>query len=197
MQTQQKYTIEEYFDLEIPSIDRHTYIDGEIILMPGGTPNHNRITANLLSVLNFALKRQPYDVFVTDQRLWIPEKRILTYPDIMVMAQPIQYQEGRRDTLINPLMIAEVLSKSTRSYDKDGKFAAYRTFASFQEYLLIDQYTMHVEHYIKTSDREWTFREYEDASTLIALASVPAQTELQDFYDKVDFSEIDDELERS
>lgn len=197
MQTQQKYTIEEYFDLEIPSIDRHAYIDGEIILMPDGTPNHNRITGNLLTALKFALKRQPYDVFVTDQRLWIPEKRILTYPDIMVMAQPIQYQEGRRDTLINPLMIAEVLSKSTRSYDKDGKFAAYRTVASFQEYLLIDQYTMHVEHYIKTSDREWTFREYEDRGTLIALASVPAQIELQDLYDKVDFSEIDDELERS
>ncbi|HAG82649.1 MAG TPA: hypothetical protein DCL61_16175, partial [Cyanobacteria bacterium UBA12227] len=74
---------EEYLELEVASDYRHEYIDGEIILMTGGTPNHNQIALNLSGALNFSLKRQPYRVFVTDQRLWIPRKRIHTYPDVM------------------------------------------------------------------------------------------------------------------
>lgn len=190
MQAQEKrsYTAEEYLEFEVNSEERHAYIDGEIILMAGGLPNHNKIAGNFYAVLNFSLKRQPFEVYMTDQRLWIPKKRIYTYPDVMLMAQPIQYQEGRRDTLINPLLIAEVLSQSTRSYDKDEKFTAYRTISSFQEYLLIDQDRMHVEHYIKIAEREWTFREYDAQSKPISLASVPCQIELADLYDKVDFS---------
>ncbi|MBW4420846.1 MAG: Uma2 family endonuclease [Myxacorys californica WJT36-NPBG1] len=191
-QEKRSYTAEEYLEFEVNSAERHAYIDGEIILMAGGLPNHNKIAGNLLSVLNFGLKRQPYDIFITDQRLWIPEKRTYTYPDVMLMAQPIQYQEGRRDTLINPLLIAEVLSQSTRSYDKDEKFTAHRTISSFQEYLLIDQDVMHVEHYIKTADREWTFREYDAESQLISLASVPCQIDLADLYDKIDFNTLEE-----
>lgn len=194
MQAQEKrsYTAEEYLEFEVNSEERHAYIDGEIILMAGGLPNHNKLALNLSSSLNVALKRQPFEVYMTDQRLWIPEKRIYTYPDVMLMAQPIQYQEGRRDTLINPLLIVEVLSQSTRSYDKDEKFTAYRTIPSFREYLLVDQDRMHVEHYIKTADREWTFREYEAETKSIEIASVPCQIELADLYDKVDFSSSED-----
>lgn len=123
----QNYTLEEYLELEISSEERHEYINGEIISMTGGTPNHNQVTGNLYAALNFALKRQPYRVFITDQRLWIPEKQIYTYPDIMVVRGNLQFQEGRKDTLTNPLVIAEVLSSSTRNYDKDKKFAAYQT----------------------------------------------------------------------
>ncbi|MBW4542658.1 MAG: Uma2 family endonuclease [Myxacorys chilensis ATA2-1-KO14] len=194
MQAQEKrsYTAEEYLEFEVNSEERHAYIDGEITLMAGGLPNHNKIALNLSSSLNVGLKRQPFEVYMTDQRLWIPEKRIYTYPDVMLMAQPIQYQEGRRDTLINPLLIVEVLSQSTRSYDKDEKFTAYRTIPSFREYLLVDQDRMHVEHYIKTADREWMFREYEAETKPIEIASVPCQIELADLYDKVDFSSSED-----
>lgn len=181
------YTSEEYLEFEVNSEERHEYINGEIVLMTGGTPNHNQIAGNFYSALNFALKRQPYRVFVTDQRLWIPGKRIYTYPDVMVVQGELQLQEGRRDTIINPLMIAEVLSKSTRSHDKDEKFVAYRTISSFQEYLLIDQYTMRIEQYFKTEQKRWIFSEYDDANETVSLNSLPFQITLADIYDKVEF----------
>jgi Uma2 family endonuclease len=188
-QTEEKkvYTPEEYLEFEVNSEERHEYINGEIVPMTGGTPNHNQIAGNFYAQLNFALKRQPYRVFFTDQRLWIPGKRIHTYPDVMVVQGELQLQEGRRDTITNPLMIAEVLSKSTRSYDKDEKFAAYRTIPTFQEYLLIDQYGVHVEQYFKTDRNSWTFSEYEEANVTISLNSISFQFTLADIYDKVDF----------
>jgi Uma2 family endonuclease len=81
MQAEDKkiYTPEEYLEFEINSENRHEYINGEIVLMTGGTPNHNQIAGNFYAALNFALKRQPYRVFVTDQRLWIPRKRWTFY----------------------------------------------------------------------------------------------------------------------
>ncbi|GAX43678.1 hypothetical protein NIES4075_46930 [Tolypothrix sp. NIES-4075] len=185
------YSPEEYLEIEVKSEERHEYINGQIIPMTGGTPNHNQITGNFYAALNFALKRQPFRVFVTDQRLWIPQKRINTYPDVMVVAGELQFQEGRKDTLTNPIMIAEVLSKSTKSYDRDEKFAAYRTITSFQEYLLIDQYTMHVEQYSKTDNNRWIFTEYEDADVTISLASISFEISLADIYDKVDFDTQD------
>ncbi|MEA5535867.1 Uma2 family endonuclease [Crocosphaera sp. XPORK-15E] len=190
IQTQETklYTPQEYLELEIHSEERYEYINGEIIPMTGGTPNHNKVALNFASALNLGLKRQPLDIFMTDQRIWIPAKRIYTYPDVMVIAQPIEYVENRKDTLINPLLIAEVLSKSTQSYDKDEKFAAYRTISSFQEYLLIDQYKIHLEHYLKTEPRQWLFTEYDNPQDIIYLSSINFKFELADLYDKVDFS---------
>ncbi|MFM6022833.1 MAG: Uma2 family endonuclease, partial [Dolichospermum sp.] len=134
------YSPEEYLEFEINSELRHEYIDGLIIPMTGGTPNHNKIAGNFYVAIHFALKRQPYEVYYTDQRLWIPKRQIHTYPDIMVVQTPLVFEEGRNDTITNPVMIAEVLSKSTKGYDRDEKFAAYRTISNFQEYILIDQY---------------------------------------------------------
>lgn len=189
MQIQEKrdYSPIEYLELEVISEYRHEYIDGQIIPMTGGTPNHNQIALNLSATLNFALKRQPYRVFVADQRLWIPKKRIHTYPDVMVVAGSLEFSEGRKDTITNPLVICEVLSKSTRSYDIDEKFAAYRTIPSFQEYVLIDQYKNHVEQYYKTEEKKWIFSEYEEESNIITLSSIQFQIPLSNIYDKVDF----------
>ena len=157
LQETRYYSPAEYLELEVNSDIRHEYINGLIIPMTGGTPDHNQIAGNFYAVLNFALKRQPYQVFVTDQRLWIPNRRIHTYPDIIVVQTPLVFAEGRKDTITNPVMIAEVLSTSTKSYDKDEKFAAYRTIPSFQEYILIDQYTMQVEQYSKTDNNKMDF----------------------------------------
>ncbi|MDJ0617107.1 MAG: Uma2 family endonuclease [Calothrix sp. MO_192.B10] len=196
MQAEDKkiYTPEEYLEYEVNSPERHEYINGEVVLMTGGTPNHNQIALNLSGTLNFALKRQPYRVFVTDQRLWIPNQRIYTYPDVMVVQGELELQQGRRDTITNPLMITEVLSESTRSYDKDKKFAAYRTIDSFQEYLLIDQYAMHVEQYFKTGNKNWTFSEYDGSDTVISLNSFPFEIVLADIYDKVEFEGIESDV---
>lgn len=189
MQAEDKkvYTPDEYLDFEVDSELRHEYIHGEIVPMTGGTPNHNQIALNLSGSLNFALNRQPYRVFVTDQRLWIPRKHIYTYPDVMIVEGELQLQEGRRDTILNPFMIAEVLSPSTRSYDKDEKFSAYRTISTFREYLLIEQSKMHVEHYVKNEQKRWTFSEYDEAEEVVSLNSISFQITLADLYDKVEF----------
>ncbi|MFN5953722.1 MAG: Uma2 family endonuclease [Dolichospermum sp.] len=182
------YSPQEYLELEVNSEIRHEYINGLIIPMTGGTPNHNQLALNFSGTLNYLLKRQPYQVFVTDQRLWIPSRKIHTYPDIMVVKTPLEYQEGRTDTLVNPVMIAEVLSKSTKGYDRDEKFAAYRTIPTLQEYILIDQYTMHIEQYFKTDNNQWIFSEFTDGNINLNLASISCQMILSDIYDKVDFN---------
>jgi Uma2 family endonuclease len=189
------YSPEEYLELEIPSEDRHEYIDGEIRLMPGGMPNYNRIIGNLFAALNFAFKGKPYEAFVTDQRLWISRKRIYTYPDILIVKGELELQEGRKDTLINPSAIIEVLSKSTQNYDKGDKFTAYRSIPSFQEYILVDQYSMHVEHYVKTEQRKWIFQEYDEVDNALAFASLPFEILLTDLYDKVKFEPAEADID--
>jgi len=179
------YTINEYLTLETNSNERHEYIKGEIFTMTGGTPNHNKIALNLAGALNFALKKQPFQVFVADQRLWIPNYEIYTYPDIMIVKDNLEFQEGRKDTLINAYIIIEVLSKSTRSYDKDEKFSAYRSMESFCEYLLIDQYKIQIEHYSKTDKNQWLFREYSTEKDVILFDKINFEITVMDIYDKV------------
>ncbi|MBE9042337.1 Uma2 family endonuclease [Oscillatoriales cyanobacterium LEGE 11467] len=181
------YTAQEYLDLETQADTRHEYHDREIIEMTGGNPDRNRITVSLCAILHFGLKRQPYDVFVTDQRLWIPTVNRYTYPDIMVTRDPLQLQEGRTDTITNPLLIAEVLSKSTCNYDRADKFSAYRTISSFKEYLTIDQYAIHIEHYTQTSEG-WLLRDYYDIEKTFTLTAIDLEITIADLYDKVDLN---------
>jgi Uma2 family endonuclease len=180
------YTIEEYLEFELNSDERHEYINGEIVPMTGGTPEHNEIASILNAILRISLKGKPYSIFVADQRLWIPDRNLYTYPDVMVIQRPIQLQTGRTDTITNPLAIAEVLSKSTKSYDRDEKFAAYRTIPTFQEYLLIDQYTPHVEQYSKTDSQKWIFSEYDGLESSLVLASIPVEIRLLDLYEGIE-----------
>ncbi|GAB4137574.1 MAG: Uma2 family endonuclease [Cyanobacteria bacterium J069] len=188
MQAEEKrfYTPDEYLELEVSSQLRHEYLDGVVIPMTGGTPEHNEIVSILNAALRVSLKGQPYSIFASDQRLWIPDRQLYTYPDVMVVPRPLARQTGRSDTLTNPVMIAEVLSKSTKSYDRDEKFAAYRTIPTFQEYLLIDQYTLHVEQYSRTDSVRWVFTEYDQAEAHIRLASLPFEMRLADLYEGIE-----------
>lgn len=183
-----QYSPSEYLEQEIASSERHEFIDGDIVLMTGGTPNHNRIAGNLLMELKIALKRQPYEVFVADQRLWIPQANIYTYPDVMVMAEPLEMATNRTDTVVNPIMVAEVLSKSTQNYDHVEKFAAYRTIERLQEYVLLDQYSYHVEQYVKTAPNRWLFIEYVGLDAVVDLNALDVQVSMADLYTKVDMA---------
>jgi Uma2 family endonuclease len=183
------YTPEEYLELETKSLERNEYINGEIIPMVGGMPNHNLIIGNFYAALNFALRKQPYFVFVTDQRLWIPKSRIYTYPDVMIVQGELQLQSGRKDTIINPFIIIEVLSKSTQGYDQGDKFKAYRTIPSFQEYILIDQYSFHVEQFSKNDSNQWLFSEKDGQESSLQLSKINFEISLLDLYDKVNFEQ--------
>ena len=186
--TKKTYTVDEYLDLEVASESRSEYRNGEIIPMTGGTPNHNEIAVNLLAVIKPALRGKPYRLFSADQRLWIPDVKMYTYPDVMVALKPLEIQIGRKDTITNPCFIAEVLSKSTQNYDRSEKFASYRTIDTFQEYLLIDQYRVHVEHHVKTAVNQWLFSEYDDPLVTISLQFADLQIQIADLYDNIDFT---------
>jgi Uma2 family endonuclease len=179
------YSADEYLALELESQIRNEYRNGEIVPMTGGTPAHNEIIRMLVFVLTAELRKQPYSIFVTDQRLWIPEGDLYTYPDSMITPRPAELKPGRKDTVMNPIAIAEVLSESTEGYDRGGKFAAYRTIPTFQDYVLIDQYKPHVEHYVKQSENQWLFTEYRSLDQSFTLQSIPVNLTLADLYEAV------------
>lgn len=181
------YTPEEYLALEVEVDTRHEYRNGAIVQMTGGTPSHNKIISAFNALLWFALRGKPYSLFMTDQRLWIPDCDLYTYPDAMVIGDPLQLQPGRKDTVTNPILIAEVLSDSTKAYDRDEKFAAYRTISGFQEYALIDQYKPHVEQYVKQDVNQWLFTEYSAKEARFRLSSVAVEIALTDLYENVEF----------
>ncbi|MCP2729256.1 Uma2 family endonuclease [Limnofasciculus baicalensis] len=192
--TQQRYySPEEYLALEEAADDKSEYIDGEIFPMAGGSTNHNQIAGNFYVELSVAFKKLDYRVFMSDVRLWIPKRRIYTYPDVMVVAGEPEYYNNRTDTITNPRVIIEVLSPSTKGYDKSNKFKGYRTIPTFQEYLLIDQTRIYIEHFHKIDERRWDFRDYDESDVAIALSSVSLEISILDIYNKVNFEQVDGE----
>ncbi|MEH2283719.1 MAG: Uma2 family endonuclease [Nostoc sp.] len=190
MQTQTEkryYTREEYLALEEAAEYKSEYLDGEIVPMAGGTTNHNHIIVNLVAHLKFALRGQNYNLFTSDVRLWIPSYRRYTYPDIMAIAGKPEYESESNTTVTNPLIIIEVLSKLTRSYDESDKFRCYRSIPEFKEYILIDQYKFYVEQFAKNSDAKWVLTEYESPDALLTLASINFQISFSDIYEMVNF----------
>ena len=192
---QRYYSPEEYLALEEVADYKSEYIDGEIYPMAGGSVNHNQIAGNFYAELNFAFKKLDYQVYMGDVRLWIPKRRIYTYPDIMVVVGEPEYYNHRTDTIMNPKVILEVLSKSTQGYDKSEKFDYYRSIPTVEEYILIHQNKVYVEQFYQTGKKRWSFREYDTEDEAVALNSVPFQISLADVYNKVKFEEIESEAE--
>ncbi|MGL5793614.1 MAG: Uma2 family endonuclease [Waterburya sp.] len=187
--TKTYYSPEEYLELETTADYKSEYHDGQIIPMAGGKPNHNRISLNLSSALNFALKKTSYDVFMSDLRLWIPDYRLYTYPDVMIVQTPLIFAENRQDTIVNPLAIAEILSDSTEKYDRGDKFRMYRSIPSFKEYLLVSQTAMQVEKFTKNESNQWVLSEYAIKDAKITFDSFEFEIGLDELYDRVDFVE--------
>ena len=186
--TKTDYSPEEYLELETAAEYRSEYINGQIIPMAGGKPNHNKISLNLSSALNFALRKTAYDVFMSDLRLSIPDRSLYTYPDVMVVETPLVFAENRNDTITNPIAIAEVLSDSTEKYDRGDKFRMYRTIPSFKEYLLISQTAMQVEKFSKNSANQWVLSEYAGKDAKIVFDSFEFKISIEELYDRVDFN---------
>lgn len=183
------YTPEEYLELEEKASDKNEYRDGEIISMTGGTTNHNKLALNLATSLNVALNDLDYDIYIGDVKLWIPRYREFTYPDVMVIeGQPVYYS-ANTTIVTNPVLIVEVLSKSTKDYDRGDKFLYYRSIPEFKEYILIDQTKYYVMQYVKTSENQWILTEYETEDAMINLSSINVELSLKQLYKKVNFSE--------
>jgi Uma2 family endonuclease len=181
------YSPAEYLAQEEQAEYRSEYRDGEIIPITGGSINHNQIIINLIISLGTVLREKNYHVYTSDLRLWIPRYREYTYPDILIIKDEPVFPEGRTDTVLNPSIIFEVLSKSTSSRDRGDKFSYYRSLPEFQEYILIDQYQIHIEHFSKTSEGNWLFQESDDEDGVLTLASANSQIPHRQIYERVKF----------
>ncbi len=186
-----RYTPEEYLALEDAAETRSEYRNGEIIPMTGGTTNHNRISLNLAGSINLAFAQADYEVFMADVKLWIPDEQVYTYPDVMVVAGAVDYHNRRNDIILNPRVIIEVLSKSTEDYDRLGKFALYRTIPSFQEYVLVNQTRIQVEHYTKQAAKRWLLEDLDIEDAQVRFASIPFAISLEELYGRVQFTEVE------
>ncbi|MEG4281601.1 Uma2 family endonuclease [Microcoleus sp. A006_D1] len=196
--TEQHYfTEEQYLALEETAEDKSEYLDGEIIPMTGGSTNHNRLAGNVYIALNLALPEQEYDVFIGDVRLWVPKVRLYTYPDVMVILGKPEYHNNRTDMITNPQVIVEVLSKSTRNYDRGDKFAFYKSIPTLREYILIDQTKIKVEQYSKTENKRWLYSEYDEEDTALVFNSFQLEVPLSAIYKKVNFEEVEKENNQS
>lgn len=190
MQLQEKhcYSTEEYLASEEASEFRSEYIDGQIFPMSGGSPEHNRLIGNIYKYLDdIADDREEMNVFFADMRLWIPQTQTHTYPDVMVVLGALQMLDNRKDTITNPTLIIEVLSDSTKDYDRGEKFRFYRSIPSFQEYLLVDQYSLHVEHLVKNTQKQWVLTDYDDQNANIPLSSIDGNLPVTTIYRKIRF----------
>ena len=158
--------------------------------MPGGTANHSRIANKIGTLLTNELEdnnERNYFIFNSDMKIWIPSLNHALYPDALVICDEIDFLEGRKDIILNPLLIVEVLSPSTERYDYGNKFMEYKTLPSFKEYLIIRQDAPIVESFFKTQDRTWEETQAFGLEDKITLRSVGLTISLADIYKKIVF----------
>ncbi|MDB9528364.1 Uma2 family endonuclease [Oscillatoria sp. CS-180] len=183
-----RYTPEEYLEREAKADHRSEYRNGSIVPITGGTTNHNELALNLAATLKLSLKGQNCKVYMGDVRLWIPDYRQYTYPDVMLVKEQLVYTDDSKTTIMNPSLIAEVLSKSTQNYDQGDKFMYYRSLESMREYILIDQTCHHVIQHTKTETGQWLLKDYWSTDEQLVMNAIPFNMSLADLYEGVEFN---------
>ena len=185
---QKKYTPAEYLALEEKAETRSEYWNGEIVAMSGAKIDHQQITMNISRILGNKLYGK-CRVFASEMKVWVKKRNKFFYPDITIICGKPSFYKNRRDTIDNPKMIIEVLSKSTASFDRAEKFLSYQTLESLDEYVLISQDKALVEQYIKREDGNWIYKATIGLESSVDFSSVKATLSLQDIYDLVEFEE--------
>src|SRR5439155_1172548 len=181
------YTSEEYLAVDREAEFKSEYHAGEIFAMAGASENHDTITVNVTVLLGSQVRGGPCRLSTADMRVRIPAADRYAYPDVTVVCGERQFADGRRDVLLNPTLVVEVLSPSTEAYNRGEKAAAYRQLASLQEYLLIAQDRPHVEQYTRQPDGRWLLSETDDMAAAVHLPSIGCDLALADLYDGVTF----------
>ena len=185
-QPKTRFTSEEYLAIDRQSEHRNEYFDGEIFAMTGASRKHNLITANVTSSLHLQLKGRQCEVYASDMRIKVSSTGRYTYPDVIVVCGSPTFEDREVDTLINPTLIVEVLSKSTEGYDRGDKFGHYRKLDSLLEYILISQDKHHIEHYLRQPDNQWLLSEEDDLQSTIVLPAIKCELALSEVYDKIE-----------
>ncbi len=181
-------TIEEYLEMEERSRTKHYFIKGQIIDMPGGTLKHNIISSNIVTAINNAVRfsTQSYIVSNSDTKIWIPAIEAFYYPDAVVICEVPEYYGGRKNVILNPLLIVEVTSPSIVDFDRSGKFMDYSTLPSFKEYLILHQ----DQHFARLSNRVesdlWQLSTVQGIAENIELKSIGCTISMRDIYFKTE-----------
>ena len=186
-------TPEEYITLErkaIPDADtvRSEYMNGEIIAMSGASLAHNLITGNVFANLYIRLRDSGCLAFANEMRVSIPSVNSYFYPDVGVVCEEPRFEDDVFDTLLNPIVIVEVLSPSTEAYDRGDKFAHYRQLQSLQEYILVSQDKVRVDHYVRHA-AQWILTDFQELEQHLPLTSIQCELPLHEIYERVPFPE--------
>jgi Uma2 family endonuclease len=186
-------TVAQYLAFERASPLRHEFYRGELFAMSGVSISHGRIVMNLGSELRVALRNSPCEVLGPDSRVRVSSTGLYTYPDLLVACEPLEFDDDQRDTLLNPRVIVEVLSRSTEAYDRGTKFAHYRSLPSLREYVLVSQDQPLVERYTRRPEESWELREFRGLETQFDLTAIPFRAPLSVLYERVEFPPVVEE----
>jgi Uma2 family endonuclease len=181
-----RYTPEEYLALERHAEFRSEYLNGRIIAMTGGSPEHADVVLNIGSELRSRLRPRGCRVFVNDVKARITSKAGYVYPDVMAVCGKAKFLNTRPRTLLNPNLVIEVLSETTENYDRGEKFEAYRAIESLREYVLVDSRRVYVERYVRQGDF-WVLSVEGDLEATLHLTSVECELSLREIYADVEF----------
>jgi Uma2 family endonuclease len=184
-----RYTLAEYLQREARAKDRHEYYNGIITKLPMSKGTHNIIVANVSAELIFAFRinDKDYTVLGSQQLVYLPELNFSLYPDVVVVAEVPQCWDKNEVLLINPILIVEVLSRSTKKYDRTDKFDEYKTLTSFKEYVLIDPDKCQVETRFREAPDLWRDTVYKNIADTIHLKSVGCTLDMGLIYKKITF----------
>lgn len=182
----QKYTLEEYFQIEKESNERFEYFDGEIYSMAGVNQEHDQIESNVHTSIRQKLRGKKCRAFLANMRLKVPSLPPYRYSDGSALCGEAIYEKiGGVDVLVNPQLIIEVLSDSTEKFDRDQKFKHYKSIESFREYLLISQENYFVVHYLKHNEKFWMQTEYDNLTDVINLTTLDCDLTLAEIYEDI------------
>ena len=184
---------EEYISFErkfVPDADtvRHEYVKGKIISMSGASRAHNLISFNIAAELHPQIIDREIEAYIGEMRVGSPTIASYFYPDIVVVSQEPTFEDDVFDTLLNPIVIVEILSPSTEAFDRGEKFSHYRQIESLQEYILVSQDKVNVERFLRRPD-EWGYTSFQDLNQKVPIVSIECELSLQIIYQGVTFPE--------
>ena len=181
-------TPEEYLTFERKATTKHEYFAGEIVAMSGASFAHNFTTGDIFGELRAQLQGGKCKAATSDMRVKVSKTGSYFYPDVVVFCGEPQAEDNRSDTLLNPTVIIEVLSPSTEARDRGEKFWHYQQLVSLQEYILVSQNQVCVEHNFREGTY-WLRTEFRELEDIMLLTSIECKLCLRDIYSSVDLSD--------
>lgn len=181
----QKFTIQEYLEMEEAAIEKHEYYKGEIFAMSGPKVPHNEISGNLYYAFRKRLEGKKCKPYNSDQRIHIVANTLFTYPDVSIVCGEIITLDNDNWNVLNPTVIIEVLSPSTKNYDRGEKFKLYRDIPTLKDYILVDSESIHVETFRLNESSHWELEEYKTISDQLTIKAIGETILLSEIYEGV------------